>query len=107
MRSRSTCGGRPCWGCRSRRGFSRHHVDVLETAAGAELGAEPDLRRGPGGHLRDRRVEGKTRQARTPRSCDDAVATQDTVTQLIQRSAGSAVRSLAASGRHAGALYRA
>ena len=41
------------------------------------------LRRGPGGGCRDRVLTGKTRRALDSTILDDAVATQDTVTQLI------------------------
>ena len=64
-------------------GVSRHDVDVLAAAVGGLGSPEPDLRGGQSGGGRTGALVGKTRRALDSTVLDDAVATQDTVTQLI------------------------
>ena len=75
------------WKARNRlvgdRRLPRHDADVLAAQAGRQRRPEPDLLRGAAGDRADRRDQGKTRRALDSTVLDDAVATQDTVTQLI------------------------
>ena len=64
-------------------GFHPTTLDVLASSAGRVRPPEPHLRRRPGRDRRNRVVKGKTRRALDSVVLDDAVATQDTITQLI------------------------
>ncbi len=74
---------RPRSVCRSPRGRSTDHVDVLAAPVGGQRAAEPHLRRGQAGGGADRGAARARPPALDSTVLDDAVATQDTVTQLI------------------------
>ena len=67
-----------------RAGFHPTMLTYWRRRLAAPSGREPDLRRGPGRWSPQTGVlAGKTRRALDSTVLDDAVATQDTVTQLI------------------------
>ncbi len=79
-----TCGGRPRagWGCWM-RAFDPSLLTYFRRRLAALGGSGPAVREGPGGGGGHGRAAGKHRRALDSTVLDDAVATQDTVTQLV------------------------
>jgi hypothetical protein len=78
-----TSPGRSPAGWPDRPGLSSHGADLVAQQASSLRPARADLRGGPGGDRSGWVLAGRQRRALDSTLLDDAVATQDTVTQLV------------------------